>query len=154
MKRKLLLSEPSIKAIFIASNKTLTYQLKTPNKIKMKATNPSTNWGTFFFSIYGIARFLGPVSLSLSPSTCRQQTEQPSKNYFILFILHLFHSNLYANPDLEALMAFKAASDTTRNSISNHWSGLSNLTTLNLLFFSGNSFSSQQSHRSKRHGDK
>jgi len=49
-----------------------------------------------------------------------------------LFILHLFHSKAYANPDLEALMAFKAASDTANkltswNSTSNpcDWSGVS-----------------------------
>jgi Leucine-rich repeat (LRR) protein len=49
-----------------------------------------------------------------------------------LFILHLFHSKAYANSDLEALTAFKAASDaanklTSWNSTSNPcgWSGVS-----------------------------
>jgi hypothetical protein len=50
-----LLFGPFLKFIFTASNKTLTHQLNTPNRIGMKAANPSSNWGTFVFSHYGLA---------------------------------------------------------------------------------------------------
>jgi hypothetical protein len=102
----------------------ITHLTLSPLLTTLKTTPPSVL----------LQRTLHPfLSLSLNLQTTMVKPTIIVVHFTIyLFILHLFHSKAYANPDLEALMAFKAASDTANkltswNSTSNpcDWSGVS-----------------------------